>query len=137
MVNKNNKELCNEIRKYKFEMIEETAFLFAYTLKTYIYSLISFGIGSMVTSDVKNILYEIANINRFELKILNFIKSKVNHIDNSVAFQIIDEMNEDKSLDIEYYYQVLDDIDDAIDMKKHLEQRGLKKKISHHLKKMI
>lgn len=120
-------DLKNSIKKYKLEMINETILIIYYSLNAYLSSLINFGIDSSVTKDCLAVIKEFSDINKFEHKIFKFIKENISSIDIGVADELIDQMSERKEEEIVYYYKVLDDIEDACDMREEFRAKRIKK----------
>ena len=115
----NNSEYLNlidDIKNIKKENIEEIILITKYCLNTYINSVIVFGFNSKVTQDITNVLKEVINIIKEEHNMLNFLKeytkdSNVNEVNNFIIE--LDILNEET---IQYYYHVLDGIEDACDI---------------------
>lgn len=120
-------ELNDYIRSYKIEMFNETSLIIFYALNAYLSSLINFGLNSSVTKDCLNIIKEFTDINAYEKRIFKFLKENIDTIDLIVALEFIDQMSERKEEEIVYYYKILDDIDDACEMKDEFRAKRIKK----------
>lgn len=121
------RDLYANIRDYKVEMFNETALIIYYALNAYLTSLINFGTYSSVTKDCLSVIKEFSDINKFEKRILKFIKENIGTIDMGTAYELIDQMSERKEEEIVYYYKVLDDIEDACDMRDEFRAKRIKK----------
>lgn len=109
--------LTQEIKNMKNGQIEEMALVSFYSLESYFKSLFTFGSKSSTTKDTLNVIKEMFQIVKRERTIFNYILNNmeqfnVDAIEDVVT--ILDDLN-DKTL--EYYYRVIDEIEDAIDMK--------------------
>lgn len=122
-----NRNLLEEIKDYEKETFNETFLIIYYSLKTYFYSLTTFGLSSPITKDCLNIIKEFIDINKYESKVFKYIINNIETIKIDIAELYIDEMNERKEREILYYYQVLDDIEEACDMQTPYRAKRMKK----------
>lgn len=121
------KDFNDNIKHYKLEMINETGLIIFYALNAYLSCLINFGINSSVTKDCLAVIKEFTDIDSYEKRILRFIRKNIETIDMAVAMELIDRMSERKEEEIVYYYKVLDDIEDACDMRDEFRAKRIKK----------
>ena len=115
-------ELTDDIKTMKKGSYEQMCLITMYSLGSYFKSLFTFGGRSNVTRDNLNVIKEMFSILKTEREMLNFILRNLDKFDVSATedvFQMLDDLN-DKT--IEYYYSVIDEIEDAVDMKE--ERRG-------------
>lgn len=116
--------LIEDIKDMKSGSYEEMWLVTMYGLSSYFKSLFAFGHKSNVTRDNLNVIKEMFNVLKTERKLFNYILRNLDsfHLESTedVVF-MLDELNE-KTL--EYYYNVLDDIEDAAEMKD--EMRGIR-----------
>ena len=121
---KKKEMLYEDICDMKSGSFEEMWLVTFYSLSSYFQSLFSFGYKSKVTKDNLNVIKEMFQILYTERKLLNYIiknldKFNVDSTERVVA--ILDELN-DKTLN--YYYNVIDDIEEAAELKN--ETRGIR-----------
>lgn len=95
-----------------------------YSLESYFKSLFKFGCSSSVTKDNLNVIKEMFKILKTERGMLNFLLRNIDRFDveavNDVV-QMLDNLN-DKT--VAYYYDVIEEIEDAVDMGDEL--RGIR-----------
>lgn len=123
---KNLKNLKNNISGMKQGGFNQIFLISFYSLNSYFKSIIAFGRKHPITKDNLNIIKEVYQIFLKERKLLNFILKNIGTIDINEAANavyMLDELNDET---IMYYYEVIEDIEDACDIKD--ERRGKRKK---------
>lgn len=85
-------------------------------LNTYIDSALIFGVSSKVTKDIVNIWWEFFYIVREEKKLFNFLLENYDKMDICEIDEFMADMYALSGDTIQYYYDVLDDIEVACDM---------------------
>ena len=116
-------ELTEDIKSMKKGSYEQMWLITMYGLGSYFKSLFRFG-NSNVTRDNLNVIKEMFGILKTEREMLNFILKNLDRFEiNSTqdVVQMLDELN-DKT--VEYYYEVIEEIEDAVDMGE--ERRGIR-----------
>ena len=109
-------ELTDDIKSMKKGSYEQMWLITMYGLSSYFKSLFRFGKNSKVTKDNINVIKEMFSILKTEREMLNFILKNLERFEISSTqgvVQMLDELN-DKT--VEYYYGVIDEIEDAVDM---------------------
>lgn len=117
-------EITSDIKSMKKGSYEQMWLITMYGLSSYFKSLFAFGGNSKITKDNLNVIKEMFCILKTERDMLNFIlrnldKFEINATEDVV--QMLDDLN-DKT--VEYYYSVIEEIEEAVDMKE--EHRGLR-----------
>ena len=111
---KSKKEvLIDDIKEMKKGSYEEMWLITVYGLSSYFKSLFSFGFSSNVTRDNLNVIKEMFGILTTERRLLNYILKNLDqfHIESTEdVISMLDSLN-DKT--VEYYYHVIEDIEDA------------------------
>lgn len=120
------KELIKEIGNIKKQNVEEIILMIQYCLTTYIKSLMIFGFQSTVTKDVVSIWKEFCDILIEERNIMNVLLQYKGLGDFTQIITLVDSLNRLNENTIRYYYDVLDDIEVACEMK--TEWRAKRKK---------
>lgn len=110
-----------EMKKGQFEEMFLVAF---YGLSSYFKSLMAFGSKSDVTRDNLNVIKEMFEVVRTERFLLNFILKNVDNFNVDAAQNVVDTMDELNDRTVEFYYSVINEIEDAVDMKE--ERRGIR-----------
>lgn len=118
--------LVKDIENMKNGQLEEMILVSFYSLSSYFKSLIVFGGNSEITKDNINVIREIFQILKTERLLLNFILKNIDKFNIGAAQDVVNTIDELNDKTIEYYYSVMDDIEDAIDMKE--ERRGIRPK---------
>lgn len=93
-----------------------------YGLVGYFKSLFAFGRKSTVTRDNLKIIKEMWKILREEEKLLNFILKNIWNVDVDAATKVVAMLDDLNDKTVEYYYKVMEDIEDACETKD--EHRG-------------
>lgn len=109
-------EVSEDIKSMKKGSYEQMWLITMYGLGSYFKSLFRFGSNSKVTKDNINVIKEMFSILKTEREMLNFILRNLDRFDitsTQDVVQMLDELN-DKT--VEYYYGVIDEIEDAVDM---------------------
>lgn len=107
--------LIDDIKEMKKGSYEEMWLITVYGLASYFKSLFSFGFRSNVTRDNINVIKEMFGILSTERKLLNYILKNMEsfHVESTEdVISMLDSLN-DKT--VEYYYHVIEDIEDAVD----------------------
>ena len=127
----NKKEvLIDDIKNMKSGSYEEMWLITVYGLSSYFKSLFSFGFNSNVTKDNINVIKEMFKILKTERKLLNYILKNLDsfHLDSTEnVISMLDELN-DKT--IEYYYHIIEDIEDACECEEELRGTRPRKNFS-------
>ena len=116
--------LVDDIRGMKKGSYEEMWLITVYGLSSYFKSLFSFGFKSNVTKDNLNVIKEMFNILSTERRLLNYVLKNLDsfHVESTEdVIGMLDELN-DKT--VEYYYNVIEDIEDACECRD--EHRGIR-----------
>lgn len=116
--------LVNGIEEMKKGQFEEMFLMSFYGLSSYFKSLMAFGSKSDVTKDNLNVIREMFKVVKTERLLLNFILKNVNNFNIDAAQNVVDTMDELNDKTIEFYYSVIDEIEDAVDMNE--ERRGIR-----------
>lgn len=119
-------DLLSDIKDMKNGSLEQMYLITLYSLSNYIKSLIAFGRKSQITKDNLRIIKEMFEILKTERKLLNYILRNADEIDSYSALLVIGLLDETNDKTVEYYYQVMDDIEEACEMND--ERRGLRRK---------
>lgn len=109
-------EITDDIKSMKKGSYEQMWLITMYGLGSYFKSLFRFGGSSKVTRDNLNVIKEMFSILKTEREMLNFILRNLDRFDitsTQDVVQMLDDLN-DKT--VEYYYGVIDEIEDAVDM---------------------
>ena len=117
------KEITDDINSMKKGSYEQMWLITMYGLSSYFKSLFRFG-NKEVTRDNLNVIKEMFRILKTEREMLNFILRNLDRFEiNSTqdVVQMLDDLN-DKT--VAYYYEVIEDIEDAVDMSE--ERRGIR-----------
>ena len=115
--------LVKDIEDMKKGQLEEMFLISFYSLSSYFKSLFTFGTRSSVTRDNINVIKEMFNIIKSERILLNFMLRNIDKFTDIVGS--MDDLN-DKT--IEYYYKVIEDIEEAVEMEE--EHRAIRPKKS-------
>jgi hypothetical protein len=110
-------EITDDIKSMKKGSYEQMWLITMYGLGSYFKSLFRFGGSSKVTRDNLNVIKEMFDILKTEREMLNFILRNLDRFDitsTQDVVQMLDDLN-DKTID--YYYEVIDDLEDAVDMR--------------------
>ena len=107
--------LIDDNKEMKKGSYEEMWLITVYGLASYFKSLFSFGFKSNVTRDNINVIKEMFGILSTERRLLNYILKNMDsfHVESTEdVISMLDSLN-DKT--VEYYYHVIEDIEDAVD----------------------
>lgn len=127
LTNEDKKEqLLQEIRQMKNGSYEQMFLITYYGLGSYFRSLLTFGARSDVTRDNLNVIKEMFAILRTERKMLNYILDNLDVFNIQAATASIEMLDAINDKTVEYYYSVVDEIEDACDMRE--ERRGIRPK---------
>ena len=117
------KEITDDINSMKKGSYEQMWLITMYGLSSYFKSLFRFG-NKEVTRDNLNVIKEMFSILKTEREMLNFILRNLDKFEitsTQDVVQMLDDLN-DKT--VAYYYEVIEDIEDAVDMSE--ERRGIR-----------
>ena len=106
------KEISNIRRLNKFQRIS----MKKYFLSSLFYSVVMFGFNNEITDEVLKINEESSKINNTEDEILSFLTKYKNLIDYNEGIKIINLLDELNEKTIRYYYEQLDNIDEACEI---------------------
>lgn len=106
-------ELIKNINEMKQGSIEQMLLIIKYGLGAYFKAKITFGSENRVTKDSINIIKEMFEILRVERKMLNYILKNINHLNIDSAENVVGMLDNINDRTIEYYYALIDDIEDA------------------------
>lgn len=109
-------ELEADILETKRDNYEQIYLFIKYSLAASLKSFITFGCKSEATKDSCRTLKEFIKIYIQERKILNFIKTNKNSVDLDMAFKMLDKLDELNEKTVRYYYDVLENIEDACEL---------------------
>lgn len=116
-------ELTKDIKSMKKGSYEQMWLITMYGLGSYFKSLFTFG-NSNVTRDNLNVIKEMFQILKTERQMLNFILKNLEMFEISSAQDVVQMLDELNDKTVEYYYEVIEDIEDAVDMSD--EKRGIR-----------
>ena len=117
----NKKEvLIDELTDMKKGSYEEMWLITVYGLSSYFKSLFAFGYKSKVTKDNLNVIKEMFKILYTERKIFNYILKNLDRFYLSSTEDVINMLDELNGKTVEYYYHVIEDIEDACELKEEL-----------------
>lgn len=116
--------LVKDIETMKKGQLEEMFLITFYSLSSYFKSLVTFGAKSDVTKDNLSVIREMFGVVKTERLLLNFILRNIDKFNISAAQDVVDTMDELNDKTIEYYYSVINEIEDAVDMNE--ERRGIR-----------
>lgn len=120
--------LVKDIEDMKKEQLEEMFLISFYSLSSYFKSLFTFGTRSYVTKDNINVIKEMFNIIKSERILLNFMLRNIDKFNISSITDIVGSMDDLNDKTIEYYYKVIEDIEEAVEMEE--EHRAIRPKKS-------
>lgn len=125
-VNNRKAILVKDIEDMKKGQFEEMLLISYYGLASYFKSLFSFGSKSDITKDNLNVIKEMFNILKTERNLLNFILQNIDKFNVDATQDVVSLMDELNDKTVEYYYNVINEIEDAVDMNE--ERRGIRPK---------
>lgn len=117
MESEHKKVIKKDLKDIKNATKEEILLMSIYCLQTYVKSILAFGKDNIVTQNVFNVWNEFKSIIDIEKTLIDYINNNLAKISFSEVDTLLDDMDDLNSETIIYYYQVLDDIADACDMK--------------------
>lgn len=121
-IEEEKKDLYKNIWEMKNGSAEQMCLIIMYSLGAYFKSLFAFGSSNKVTRDNLNIIKEMFNIIRTERKLLNYILQNIDKFDVNAAQDVVGMLDSVNDKTVEYYYDVINDIEDAAELKE--EHRG-------------
>lgn len=110
------REVTDDIKTMKKGSYEQMWLITMYSLGSYFKSLFRFGSNSSVTRDNLNVIKEMFNILKTEREMLNFILKNLDRFEISSAQDVVQMLDELNDKTVEYYYEVIEEIEDAVDM---------------------
>ena len=116
-------EVTEDIKAMKKGSYEQMLLITMYGLGSYFKSLFKFG-NSDVTRDNLNVIKEMFNILKTERELLNFILKNMDRFEISSTQDVVQMLDELNDKTVEYYYEVIEEIEDAVDMGE--ESRGIR-----------
>lgn len=117
-------EITDDIKSMKKGSYEQMWLITMYGLGSYFKSLFKFGGSSNVTKDNLNVIKEMFSILKTEREMLNFILRNLDRFDISATQDVVQMFDELNDKTVEYYYEVIEEIEDAVDMGE--ERRGIR-----------
>jgi hypothetical protein len=117
-------EITSDINSMKKGSYEQMWLITMYGLGSYFKSLFAFGSRSNVTRDNLNVIKEMFSILKTEREMLNFILRNLDKFEISATQEVVQMLDDLNDKTVEYYYSVIDEIEDAVDMKE--ERRGMR-----------
>ena len=115
-------EITDNIKSMKKGSYEQMCLITMYSLSSYFKSLFTFGSRSNVTRDNLNVIKEMFSILKTEREMLNFILRNLDKFEINATQDVVQMLDDLNDKTVEYYYSVIDEIEDAVDMKE--ERRG-------------
>ncbi len=112
----NRKEIEKELMKNRDLNFEEHALMTIYSIKSYLAALFKFGIKSETARDALRVKKEFVRILKEEDKIFLFLLTNIYNIDLEALDNMVGMLDELNERTVKYYYGVLDDIDEAVEM---------------------
>lgn len=117
-------KLIADIKDMRSGSFEQMALITQYGLASYFKSLLAFGRRSSVTRDNLNVIKEMYRILRQENKLLTFVLKNIELVDFNAALYVIGMLDELNDKTVTYYYEVIEDIEDACECQE--EHRGIR-----------
>lgn len=115
-------ELTEDIKSMKKGSYEQMWLITMYSLESYFKSLFTFGSNNSITKDNLNVIREMFCILKTERKMLNFILKNLDMFDINATEDVVQMLDEINDKTVEYYYSIIEEIEDAVDLKE--EYRG-------------
>lgn len=109
-------EIEERIINTKKENIEEHFLVTMYSLKAYVQSLFKFGARSDATKDALRVRKEFIRILKEENSLFRFMLKNLDIMNLEAASDLIDKLDDLNSTTVLYYYGVLDDIEEAVEL---------------------
>lgn len=109
-------ELKDRIKKTRGDNFEEHLLVTLYSLKSYAASLFKFGLKSEAAKDALKVRKEFVRILKEENSLFRFLLNNINVINVDAASEFIDGLDDLNEQTVKYYYHVLDDIDEAVEL---------------------
>ena len=116
--------ILTDIESMKKGSYEQMMLITVYSLSSYFRSLFAFGNKSDVTKDNLNVIKEMFRILKEERKLLNYILQHLSEFDIVAAEHVVEILDDLNDKTVEYYYEVIEEIEDAVDMGE--ERRGIR-----------
>lgn len=115
-IEQERQELIKDISEMKNGSFEQMCLVTMYSLGSYFKALFAFGSSNKVTRDNLNIIKEMFNIIRTERKLLNYILQNIDKFHVYAAQDVVAMLDSVNDKTVEYYYDVINDIEDAAEM---------------------
>lgn len=116
--------VISDIEGMKNGSYEQMTLITFYSLTSYFKSLFTFGKNSNVTRDNLNVIKEMFSILKKERQLLNYMLQHLGEFDVNAAEEVVHILDDLNDKTVEYYYSVIEEIEDAVDMKE--ERRGIR-----------
>ncbi len=120
-------DLIRYMNEMKSGSIEQMILTIRYCLEAYFRSLIVFGSDNKVTRENIEIIKEMFKILNTERSFLDYIRQNIDHFDIEASQDVVFLLDSINDETVEYYYGLMNDIDDAIDLVQ--EFRGYRPRI--------
>lgn len=105
--------LTRDIEGMRDSQFEQMFLITFYGLSSYFKSLFTFGSKSSIARDSIRVIKEMFDIVKTERRMLDFILKNMDSFDIESTSLVVAEMDQLNDKTVEYYYKVLDDIDEA------------------------
>ena len=112
----NKKEIEENLIKNRNLNLEEHILMTIYSIKSYLNALFKFGIKSEAARDALRVRKEFVRILKEENAIFLFLLENIYQINAEALADMVDMLDDLNEQTVNYYYQVLDDIDEAVEM---------------------
>lgn len=122
MNNTEKQKLRKEIKDIRIQTIEEVLQTFKYFIGTYFSISMTFGQNSYVTEDVIVAWKEFKKIIKEENSLMTYLLKKSEDINYQEALLFLDELDAINDDTIMYYYNMLDNFEDAADVSKYQQE---------------
>lgn len=109
-------EVTDDIKSMKKGSYEQMWLITMYGLGSYFKSLLRFGSNSKVTRDNLNVIKEMFSILKTEREMLNFILRNLDKFEINSAQDVVQMLDDLNDKTVEYYYEVIEEIEDAVDI---------------------
>lgn len=119
-------KILTDIREMKNGSYEQMLLITMYSLNSYFKSLVAFGKNHAVTRDNINIIKEMFGILKNERTLLNYIVKHIDEFDMAATENIVAILDEANDEAVYFYYDVIDDIEEAAEMRQ--EFRAIRRK---------
>ncbi len=128
-IEEEKKDLRKNISEMKNGSIEQMCLITMYSLGSYFKALFAFGSSSDVTRDNLNIIKEMFQILKIERTLLNYILRNIDKFDVYAAQDVIGMLDEVNDKTVIYYYDIINDIEDAAELEQEFRGRRPSKEL--------